>query len=91
MLARPKLTKRLDRQEAESFVALLRSRAELRADPDEVAATTPDPRDDYVVALARVTKADLIVSGDEHLTSLVQADPPVLKPATLIHRLTMAV
>ena len=41
---------------------------------------TADPDDDYLVALAREAGADFLVSGDQHLTGLVDAVPPVLTP-----------
>lgn len=88
VLARPTLRRRVSTHEADSFVALLSAQAELRADPEHVARVTADPADDYVIALARAARADLIVSGDAHLTGLISADAVVLSPAALVERLT---
>jgi putative PIN family toxin of toxin-antitoxin system len=54
------------------------------ADPPRV---TPDPDDDYLIALARAAGAALLVSGDKHLLDL--ADPPVgvITPRDLLERL----
>ena len=88
VLTRPKLRRRVGPQEAESFIRLLRAQAELRADPEQVTRVTADPRDDYIIALARATRADLTVSGDAHLTGLTRPDAVVLSPAALVERLT---
>jgi len=88
VLARPKLRRRVSAQEAESFVTLLRAQAELRADPEHVARVAADPGDDYIIALAKATRADLIVSGAAHLTGLISPDAVVLSPAALVERLT---
>ena len=47
---------------------------------------TPDPGDDYLVALARSSHADLIVTGDRHLLDLTDAHPPVIGPAAFLAR-----
>jgi predicted nucleic acid-binding protein len=46
-------------------------------EPPEV---SPDPDDDYLIALARVAGADYLISGDRHLLDLTDPDPPVLTP-----------
>jgi putative PIN family toxin of toxin-antitoxin system len=85
VLARPKLRARVGREDALRLVALLRSQAELRADPAPAPGLTPAPRDDYVVALARETGADFLVSGDDHLQRV--KEPPALPPALFLQRL----
>jgi predicted nucleic acid-binding protein len=42
---------------------------------------------DYLVALARAVAADFLVSGDHHLTGLVDPVPPVLTPREFRDRL----
>jgi len=64
-------------------VALIRREAELRRDPVEVPRISADPKDDYLLALARATSADLLVSGDPHLTRLEHVRPPVTTPARI--------
>jgi len=88
VLRRPKLRRRVSTQEAKSFVRLLRAQAELRADPEHVARLAADPGDDYIIALAQATRADLVVSGDAHLTGLTGPGAVVLSPAALAGRLT---
>lgn len=44
------------------------------------ARLTPDPGDDYLVALAQKADAQCIVSGDAHLTRLTDPSPPVPTP-----------
>jgi len=55
-------------------------------DPRDPPAASPDPDDDYLIALARVSGADYLVSGDRHLLDLEKADPPVLTHATPVPR-----
>ncbi len=57
-------------------------------DPASIPRVTPDPNDDYLVALARAAKVRFLVSGDPHLTGLQDADPPVLTPRGLADRLS---
>lgn len=75
VLLRPKFRRHLTVGEASAFVSLLRARAIEVADPGDPEPLTQDPADDYLLALARAAGADLLVSGDKHLTDL--ADPPV--------------
>ena len=84
ILNRPRLRRRVEPPLARALVGLLGAQAELRADPIPIVGLTSDPRDDFIVALARATRADYIVSGDEHLTGLPQPDPLVLTPAQFL-------
>ena len=47
-------------------------------DPPGPTGISPDPDDDYLVALARVVSADYNVSGDRDLLDLADAHPPVV-------------
>jgi putative PIN family toxin of toxin-antitoxin system len=79
----PKLRARVNAREAAELVDLLRREAELFDDP--VAATavrSPDPGDDYLIALAASARA-AIVSGDGHLLGLAE-QLPVYSPAELL-------
>ncbi len=58
----------------------LRENAEVVDDPPPLAGITPDPDDDYLIALARATHADYLISGDRHLLGLTDPEPPVLAP-----------
>jgi uncharacterized protein len=87
VLLRPKFRRYLSLEEVERFVALIRREAELRTDPPEVPAVSADPKDDYLLALARATRVRFLVSGDAHLTDL-DVLPPVVTPAQLADMLT---
>ena len=85
-LAYPKLRKRIGAVDAERFVRLVRELAEIVPDPDGPAPlSSPDPGDDYLLALAARERAPL-VSGDEHLLSL-RDRAPVLSPRELLAQL----
>jgi putative PIN family toxin of toxin-antitoxin system len=88
VLLRPKFQSYVTAQEIRAYVALLRRLASLQPDPEMVAGLTPDPGDDYLVAIARAAKAHFLVSGDPHLTELRQAQPLVLTPRAFLRRLT---
>ena len=79
VLARPKFRSYLTLTEAEQYVALLGRWAE-RADDTAGERYTPDPDDDYLIALALSARADFIVSGDRHLTGWQDPKLPVLTP-----------
>jgi len=55
------------------------------ADPQAQPGATPDPGDDYLVVLAQTADADCIVSGDAHLTQLIDPRPPVLSPREFLN------
>ena len=85
VLQRPRLRRFISESEANEFVDLLAAVADVRADPEHVAGLVPaDPDDDYLVALARETGVDYILSGDQHLTGLRSLRPPVITPADLV-------
>jgi predicted nucleic acid-binding protein len=62
------------------FVGGLEESALVLDDPRARPGLTPDPQDDYLVALTRAANANFLVSGDQHLTGLVAPVPPVLTP-----------
>lgn len=88
VLAYPKIRERVDVDDAVRFVSLVEQQAVLVGDPE---GTPPirsaDPGDDYLIALAAETDA-LLVSGDGHLTSLIDR-APILTPAQLADRLSL--
>ena len=86
-LAYPKIRQRISEAEASEFVDLLRRQAQLVDDPVVSPKTaSPDPGDDYLIALGEGAEA-LIVSGDGHLLGLADA-LPVLSPQQLLVSLT---
>jgi uncharacterized protein len=87
VLDRPKFRRWLTADEARAFVSKLRTGAILIDDPPTAAPSTPDPGDDYLVALARKANADCLVSGDGDLTGLADPQPPVFTPRTFLDSL----
>lgn len=53
-------------------------------DPEPERVVGADPGDDYLVALARVAGARVIVTGDHHLLELDGLQPPALEPAAFL-------
>lgn len=90
VLSRDRFQRFITSDEREGLLALLRSDAATVADPDVIDPVTPDPDDDYLVALAQRENADALVSGDRDLTALKGIDPPVHTPAEMLMRLDEA-
>ena len=74
-------------EEVHSFLREVSRVADLRPDPAFEPGLTPDPGDDYLVALARGANADVLVSGDPHLTTLDDPDPPIRTPRQFLDSL----
>jgi len=82
-LAYPKLRKRIDAAEAQELIELLRREARMTDDPADPPSTrSPDPGDDYLIALGAAAQA-AIVSGDGHLLGLAD-ELPVYSPAEFL-------
>ena len=87
----PKLARAVSPDEARTFVEELRNSAVLLDDPSHVeSGVTRDPNDDYLVALARAASADVLVSGDPHITEVPGLEPRVLTPRELLEILERA-
>lgn len=85
-LAYPKLRRRIAPEEAQRVVEWLAEAATLAGDPNEPPPIrSPDPGDDYLIALAAGEQAAL-VSGDEHLLGLA-GHLPVFEPARFLRLL----
>ena len=80
VLARPKFRRFITSAVATEFIDGLATDSVIVADPPQLPGVSPDPDDDYLVALARAAGADCLVSGDRHLLGLADPDPPVLSP-----------
>lgn len=87
VLRRPRFREWVDEREVEAFLAALRDRAVFESDPDDVPAVSPDPGDDYLIALAIEAGAHVLVSGDRHLTELAGSRPPVRTPRAFLDAL----
>ncbi len=69
-LASPKLRRRIKADDADAVVEWLRRSAIVAPDPQRPPpVSSPDPGDDYLIALAAEQRA-VIVSGDGHLLGL---------------------
>jgi predicted nucleic acid-binding protein len=73
------------------YVLWLRERGILADEGDEIPRRSVDPDDDYLLALALASEADLIVSGDRDLLELEGQDladlPKVVRPAEFLSSL----
>jgi len=87
VLARDKFRRYVSLDEAEQYVRMIRRGATLMKDPPEPPPVTPDPKDDYLLGLARAANARYLLSGDPHLTELAEPVPPVLTPRAFLDRL----
>jgi putative PIN family toxin of toxin-antitoxin system len=82
-LGYPKLRKRIEPQKASLVDEWLEGATTVVPDPhDPVPLLSPDPGDDYLIALARAERA-VLVSGDQHLLGL-GGDLPIFGPADFL-------
>lgn len=65
----------------------MRENAEIVDDPQRVEPISRDPDDDYLIALSRAANADVLVTGDEDLTSVSVTGLEILTPRQLLDRL----
>lgn len=84
VLGRTKFRRYVTEQDATEYVDELRSSGVFYVDPAPQPGLTPEPGDDYLVALAQEAQANALVSGDDHLVELVGADPPVMTPRAFL-------
>lgn len=89
VLSRPRIRKRLSAEDAQLFLADVAAQVLMLADPLDPPSVCRDPDDDYLVALAVVAAADVLVSGDGDLLAVEpdRAGVEVLTPRQLIDRL----
>ena len=90
VLARPRLRKYLSTQEAQRFTTDLAAQTNLIADPaGPHPALCRDPHDDYLLALAATSSAELLVTGDVDLLSIDpdQLTVEIITPRQLVDRL----
>lgn len=78
----PKLARRVDGDDAAELIAGLRSAARLAPDPRAPSRRSPDPGDDYLLALAESERA-VLVSGDQHLLGL-EGPLPIYSPRAFL-------
>ncbi len=88
VMRRAKFSSKLTEEAIQDFIAGLVDISEVVADPPSTATHTPDPDDDYLVALALAARVDLLVSGDRHLTELAGSDVLVQTPRDFLARVS---
>lgn len=87
VLGRPKLQARVTDAERREMLRRMRVVATVVPDPRDVVASTRDPKDDYLVALAVRESADAIVTGDRDLLEADFAEPVVWSPREAADRI----
>ena len=88
VLARPRLQRYLDADEAAAIIENLDTRALILDAPPDV-NLSPDPKDNPILAVAIAAKADLIVSGDKkHMLALGEVEGiPIVTARDALDRL----
>jgi putative PIN family toxin of toxin-antitoxin system len=87
VLMREKFRPYISEAEATTTISLLARVAELCADPAELNRISPDPDDDYLIALAGAARVEYLVSGDRDLAQLAQVEPPIVTPREFLESL----
>jgi len=87
VLRRPKFASKLTEETIRDFIASLASASEIATDPPSPASHTPDPDDDYLVALALAADVDVLISGDTDLTDLPDCAIPVQTPRDFLNHI----
>lgn len=70
VLMRPRLRKYLSEAEVERAVRRIRKRTTLVNTEFQVKPICRDPKDDFLLALSKIAKADLLITADEDLLVL---------------------
>lgn len=88
VLMRPKFRRYFPEEAVPLYLGRLMDAGALREE-GEVRPYSPDPKDDYLAALARSSGADYLVSGDPHLFRSPYLSPPfvVLTPRGFLEEL----
>ncbi|WP_280956814.1 putative toxin-antitoxin system toxin component, PIN family [Acidimicrobium ferrooxidans] len=88
VLVRPKFRRYLSVEDARRFVEVIRELADVVDDPpEEDDPITGDPDDDFLVLLAEVAGADVLVSGDPDLTTVQRPGLVVRTPRAFLEDL----
>lgn len=87
VLGRPKLAKYVKPGAGAAFEDQMRRLGEWHADVVDPPGATRDPKDDYLVALARRALAEAITTGDDDLRAVTDLGVEVLTPRELLTRL----
>ena len=77
-LTKPYFRTRLQEHDADDAIEAYAEIAIMLDDPKQIRAILRDPDDDYLVALARASKAEYIVTGDKDLLEHIDLQPPAI-------------
>lgn len=78
---RPYMHRYFDQEKLLAFIRLLREFADFVDDPSHRPRVSRDPDDDYLLALSKKAKADVLLTGDKSLLTLVEhGQTRILKP-----------
>lgn len=88
-LRKPYFRQRIDDEEIAEAVSIVRDAGIMLPDPTDPPAVLRDPTDDYLVALARGSHADAIVSSDGDLLDHAELSPPAIDPRTACELLAL--
>lgn len=87
VLLRPKFRRWLSLDEVDQFVADLAAIGDKVDDPVAgPSRRSPDPDDEFLLALAEAADVEALVSGDSRLLEL-RITPPVVTPAAFLRRI----
>jgi len=76
-MRKPYLTSRISRADYELFVSMLQTDAEL-VDVHSVIDVCRDPKDNFLLALAKEGNADYLITGDDDLRSIKQFEKTII-------------
>ena len=88
VLGRPKLRRYINPAIAAAFIAELSRLAEWRGELADPPHLCRDPDDDYLVALAVASLAEVVVSGDQDLLALQNPGIEIITPRELLDRVS---
>ncbi len=86
-LHKPYFLDRIGETDVEDIITGITDACTMLDDPAEIDAILRDPEDDYLVALARTAKAELIVTGDKDLLDHLDLKPPAVNARNACERL----
>lgn len=89
-LRKPYFRDRVPPPEARLAVARISDVAISLEEPDDVEPILRDPRDDYLIALAKAAGAEAIVTGDKDLLDHAGLQPPAISPREACELLELA-
>jgi putative PIN family toxin of toxin-antitoxin system len=86
VLGRVKFRRYISEEDAEAFLAMTSENSEFWDDTPAGVALSEDPKDEYLITLARTARVDALVSGDPHLIRL-KGSIPVMTPREFLESL----